>query len=169
MVRQYYTTSHSSFDIIYTNNYETLPLSEYNHLNLYINGNDHTQQKFETLYKTVENGLKITLFGGSTELSHALHNSNFLKVNPGSQSWAEALAPFITDLPYHPLLKGIEKNVSFEDKEFTPYSVRVSDPRATVVLRNSDGWPAFLTKQIGKGFFTFATLTTILNHTSSDR
>ncbi|KAL0226980.1 hypothetical protein P9112_014304 [Eukaryota sp. TZLM1-RC] len=157
MVSRFYTKGYLSYDVIYTYDYEKLPFSEYKHVNLYINGHKFSQEKFESLYNAVEKGMKLSIFGTSTTLSHALDDSGLLRTNTEETSWLEMRECFIYDLPNHPLLANVIKDFSFIDYDYPRFAVRVTDPKATVVLRNSNGWPALLAKQVGNGFLTFAT------------
>ncbi|KAL0224457.1 hypothetical protein P9112_003847 [Eukaryota sp. TZLM1-RC] len=161
LVANHYKHGYRSYDVIYTNNFDKLPLSEYKHVNLYINGNSHSTSTFKALYDAVDKGLKLTVFGGSTGLSSALSNSNLLKTNTMSSSWFSSKGVYLSDLPNHPLTEGLNVDLSFIDTSIGKYSVKVTDPNATVALRNADGWPFLLTKQIGKGFITFSTFTTV--------
>ncbi|KAL0246143.1 hypothetical protein GEMRC1_007357 [Eukaryota sp. GEM-RC1] len=150
----------TDYDVTFTNDYTKIEFNYYNHVIIVMNGLGYTQASFKSLYKAVEGGLKLSLFGGSSNVQNYLRDSKLL-LSYSKGSWETPDSnKLIIDRPNHKLAKNLPSDLSFSSPQLLRYSIYSVDPEAVVVIRNADGYAAQLAKTIGKGFLVVNTVLT---------
>ncbi|KAL0207122.1 hypothetical protein P9112_012833 [Eukaryota sp. TZLM1-RC] len=170
LFNDYYHT-HSSYDVVYTSSFSSVALEEYKHVVLYVYAEEKlfNEDSWKSLFNAVDKGIKLSLFGGSLDMSKFLNMTALIRAKNDSFKWRSSSQILNNVKPKHPLARKLPNIIEFNEVDLTKYSVEVTDAKFTTVFRNTKGWPALGAKQLGKGFVTFSSFKITKKLSFSDR
>lgn len=145
------------FDSVSTYTFSGVNLSPYETIIIGMDGGTPAEADVLALANAAASGKKLIMVGGTNSGPYYNGMSQYLLTHTGQQGWTTVSGtPHLSVTnPSHTLATNLPSTYNFLNSGASYYMLRISDPAATTVAVNGDGFPALVEKPIGSGTLVY--------------
>jgi hypothetical protein len=146
-----------TYDFMNTVDFTGIDFSPYATIILGMDGGLVDSTSVEAVANATAEGKKLIILGGTAYHPYYVGVQNYLLQHNGVEDWVQSAPPHLTvTAPGHPLTLDLPSPYNYVNPYAAQYMLRITDPAATVVAMNGDGFPALVSKSIGNGVLIYS-------------
>ena len=147
----------AEYDFMHTEDFTSIDFSPYSIIILGMDGGLVDSTSIEAVANAAALGKKLIILGGTNHHPYYVGVQNYLLQHNGVEDWFQSATPHLTvTAPGHPLTVDLPSPYNYVNPGAAQYMLRITDPAATEVAVNGDGFPALVSKSIGNGVLIYS-------------